>query len=417
MDENKTSNTGIEKRKATVEHFELSVVIPCLNEEKTLPDCIEIAKKAMLKANISGEVIVSDNGSTDRSVQIAIAHGARVVHATKKGYGNALIHGMQAAQGKFLIMADADGSYDFNDIPKFVSPLREGADFVMGSRIKGNIHAGAMPFLNRYLGTPVLTFLINLFFKTAISDVNCGMRALTKKAFNLLNLKSGGMEFASEMVIKAALAGLKTVEVATSLFPDNRDRAPHLRPFRDGWRHLRFICLFAPTWLFLIPGMISLLTGSVIMTCILLLNLKNFGFFTMFFAQGLIYLGAQVIFLGISARGFAHFKAFLIRNDPVDRFMRSFTLEKGIALGTLLSITGVGTCGWVGYKILEFMAKPENAGIFNANLTKIGIVGSTIAILGLQMIFSSFYSGLFNVEVADDIVSEEAPLHQQPERL
>ena len=293
-----------------------------------------------------------------------------------------------------------------------VAPLREGADFVMGSRIKGNIHAGAMPFLNRYLGTPVLTFLINLFFKTAISDVNCGMRALTKKAFTLLNLKSGGMEFASEMVIKAALTGLKTVEVTTSLFPDNRDRAPHLRPFRDGWRHLRFICLFAPTWLFLIPGMISLLTGSVIMTCILLLNLKNFGFFTMFFAQGLIYLGAQVIFLGISARGFAHFKAFLIRNDPVDRFMRSFTLEKGIALGTILSITGVGTCGWVGYKILEFMAKPENAGIFNANLTKIGIVGSTIAILGLQMIFSSFYSGLFNVEVADDVVSDEAPLLQ-----
>jgi glycosyltransferase involved in cell wall biosynthesis len=387
--------------------LELSVVIPCLNEEKTLPTCIAIAKNAMSKAGIKGEVVISDNGSTDQSVKIAQENGARVVHAPRKGYGNAIISGMRGAKGKFLIMGDADGSYDFNDIPKFVAPLREGADFVMGSRIKGTIHPGAMPFLNRHLGTPVLTFLINLFFKSKISDVNCGLRALTKKAFDRLNLKAGGMELASEMVIKACLAGLKIVEVPTSLSPDNRDRPPHLRPFRDGWRHLRFICLFAPTWLFLIPGSISLVAGSAIMTCILLLSLKNFGFFTMFFAQGLIFLGAQVIFLGISARGFAQFKSFLIRTDPVDRFMRSFTLEKGIALGIFLGITGLGICGWVGYRILEFMANPENAGIFNAGLTKIGMVGSTIAVLGLQMVFSSFYSGLFNVEVAEDTFPDD----------
>ena len=386
--------------------LELSVVIPCLNEEKTLPDCIAIAKNAMLKAGINGEVVISDNGSTDRSVQIAKENGARVVHASSKGYGNAIISGMHGARGKFLIMGDADGSYDFNDIPKFIEPLKEGADFVMGSRIKGTIHPGAMPFLNRYLGTPVLTFLINLFFKSKISDVNCGLRALTKQAFNRLNLKAGGMELASEMVIKACLARLKIVEVPTSLSPDNRDRAPHLRPFRDGWRHLRFILLFAPTWLFLVPGSISLVAGSTIMMCILLLNLKNFGFFTMFFAQGLIFLGAQIIFLGISARGFAQFKAFLIRNDPVDRFMRSFTLEKGIALGIILGITGLGICGWVGYKILEFMANPQNAGVFNVGLTKMGMVGSTIAVLGLQLVFSSFNSGLFNVEVAEDTMPD-----------
>ena len=303
-------------------------------------------------------------------------------------------------------MGDADGSYDFSDIPKFIEPLKEGADFVMGSRIKGTIHPGAMPFLNRYLGTPVLTFLINLFFKSKISDVNCGLRALTKQAFTRLNLKAGGMELASEMVIKACLAGLKIVEVPTSLSPDNRDRAPHLRPFRDGWRHLRFILLFAPTWLFLVPGLISLVAGSTIMMCILLLNLKNFGFFTMFFAQGLIFLGAQIIFLGISARGFAQFKAFLVRNDPVDRLMRSFTLEKGIALGIILGITGLGICGWVGYRILEFMANPQNAGVFNVVLTKMGMVGSTIAVLGFQMVFSSFYSGLFNVEVAEDTMPD-----------
>jgi glycosyltransferase involved in cell wall biosynthesis len=390
-----------------LEPLELSVIIPCLNEEKTLPACIETAKKAMLSTHIAGEVVVSDNGSTDHSVQVALAHGARVVHATKKGYGNAIIHGMRSALGKFLIMADADGSYDFNDIPRFVAKLREGADFVIGSRIKGTIHQGAMPFLNRYLGTPVLTFLINLFFKTAISDVNCGMRGLTKDAFNRLYLKAGGMEFASEMVIKAALARLKIVEVSTSLFPDNRDRPPHLRPLRDGWRHLRFIFLFAPTWLFLIPGAIALLAGSIIMLCILLLNLRHFGFFTMFFAQGLIFLGAQVLFLGITARGFSQFKSFLVRTDPVDQLLRSFTIEKGIALGILFCIAGLGTCSWVGYKILELMANPENVGIVNVPLTKIGMLGSTFAILGFQIIFSSFYSGLFNVEVAEEETSPE----------
>ena len=387
-----------------MEQLELSVIIPCLNEEKTLPVCIEIAKGTMLNADIPGEIIVSDNGSTDQSVQIAIAHGARVVHTAKKGYGNALIGGMRAAQGKFLIMADADGSYDFKDIPKFIDRLRAGADFVIGSRIKGTIHPGAMPFLNRYLGTPMLTFLANLFFGSSISDINCGLRALTREAFNRINLRAGGMEFASEMVIKASLAGLKIEEIPTSLFPDNRDRAPHLRPFRDGWRHLRFIFLFAPTWLFLIPGALSLSAGFIIMASVLALNLKNFGFFTMFFAQGLIFLGAQVIFLGITARGFSQFKSFLVRNDPIDRFLRSFTIEKGIALGIVLCAAGLGMCSWVGYKILDFMAKPENVGILNAQLTKIGMIGSTIAILGFQMIFSSFYSGLFNVEIADDTV-------------
>jgi glycosyltransferase involved in cell wall biosynthesis len=406
MDENKTYQNTQQREKLTMSELELSVVIPCLNEEKTLPHCIAIAKNAMHKAGINGEVVISDNGSTDRSVEIAQENGARVVHAARKGYGNAIISGMRGAKGKFLIMGDADGSYDFNDIPKFIGPLREGADFVMGSRIKGTIHPGAMPFLNRHLGTPVLTSLINLFFKSKISDVNCGLRALTKKAFDRLNLKAGGMELASEMVIKACLADLQIVEVPTSLSPDNRDRAPHLRPFRDGWRHLRFILLFAPTWLFLIPGLISLLTGSTIMVSILLLNLKNFGLFTMFFAQGMIFLGAQIIFLGVSARGFAQFKAFLVRNDPVDRFMRSFTLEKGIALGIFLSLAGLGVCGWVGFRILEFMANPENTGVFNPGLTKIGMVGSTIAILGFQLVFSSFYSGLFNVQVAEDTLPD-----------
>ncbi len=389
-----------------MEAIEVSVIIPCLNEEKTLAACIEIAKSAMHKAGISGEVIISDNGSTDQSVAVAMENGARVVHAARKGYGNAIICGMGAAQGEFLIMGDADGSYDFNDIPKFISALREGADFVMGSRLKGTIHPGAMPFLNRYLGTPVLTFLINLFFRSKISDVNCGLRALTKKAFDSLQLRAGGMELASEMVIKASLLGLKIVEIPTSLFPDTRDRPPHLRPFRDGWRHLRFLLLFTPTWLFFVPGFVLLSSGCIILMTMLLFDFKNFGFFTMLFGQGLILLGAQVIFLGIAARGFSQLKSFLIRNDPVDRLIRGFTIEKGIAIGTISSVGGLAICVGVGYKLLVFMSNPENVGVFNFPMTKIGIVGTTLVILGFQMIFSSFYSGLFNVQV----IGEDPPV-------
>ncbi len=389
-----------------MEAIEVSVIIPCLNEEKTLPACIEIAKSAMHKAGISGEVIISDNGSTDQSVAVAMKNGARVVHAARKGYGNAIICGMGAAQGGFLIMGDADGSYDFNDIPKFISALREGADFVMGSRLKGTIHPGAMPFLNRYLGTPVLTFLINLFFRSKISDVNCGLRALTKKAFDSLQLRAGGMELASEMVIKASLLGLKIVEIPTSLFPDTRDRPPHLRPFRDGWRHLRFLLLFTPTWLFFVPGVVLFSSGCIILMTMLLFDFKNFGFFTMLFGQGLILLGAQVIFLGIAARGFSQLKSFLIRNDPVDRLIRGFTIEKGIAIGTISSVGGLAICVGVGYKLLVFMSNPENVGVFNFPMTKIGIVGTTLVILGFQMIFSSFYSGLFNVQV----IGEDPPV-------
>lgn len=386
--------------------IEVSVVIPCLNEEKTLPSCIETARSAMVGAGISGEIVVADNGSTDRSIEVADAYGARVVHATRKGYGNAIICGMRASRGKFLIMADADGSYDLTDVPKFVFSLRKGADFVIGSRIKGTIHPEAMPFLNRYLGTPVLTFFINLFFDARISDVNCGMRALSKKAFESMNLRAGGMEFASEMVIKASLLELKIVEIPTSLFPDTRDRPPHLRPFRDGWRHLRFLLLFTPTWLFLVPGIIAFFTGWVLLAGVLLFDPKTFGIFTMFFSQGLIILGAQVIFLGVTARGFSQIKRLSIRDDPIDRLFKKFTIEEGVVLGIILTGIGLGICAWVGWELLEFISEPGNLGIFNMRLTKIGTVGTTFAILGFQLIFSSFYSGFFNVELAEDETSD-----------
>jgi glycosyltransferase involved in cell wall biosynthesis len=225
---------------------EVSVVFPCLNEERTLATCLRETRQALDAAGIDGEIIVADNGSTDRSQQIAIDEGARVVQVPDRGYGNALFHGFEMARGKFLVFLDADLSYDPAHIPRFVAAMREGADLVMGSRFKGRIHDHAMPRLHRYLGTPVLTRLVNLFFGCRITDVNCGMRGLTRYAFRRLGLRSGGMEFASEMVLKSARLGLRIAEIPTDLRPDQRGRRPHLRSFRDGWRHLRYLVLFAP---------------------------------------------------------------------------------------------------------------------------------------------------------------------------
>ena len=228
------------------------------------------------------------------------------------------------------------------------------------------------------------------------------MRALTKKTFDKLQLRAGGMEFASEMIIKASLLGIDTVEVTTSLFPDKRDRAPHLRPLRDGWRHLKFMLLFAPTWVFLVPGSISFFAGSALLATLLFFDPKTFGMFTMFFAQGLTLLGAHAVFLGITARQFSQIKRLHVRSDPIDRFLKSFTLEKGAALGIILVLAGVCGCCWVGWELLEFISNPANLGIFNMRLTKFGTVFTTFIILGFQLIFSSFYSGLFNVEVSEE---------------
>jgi len=224
----------------------VSVVMPCLNEEQTLPGCIEAAKRGIEAAGIGGEIIVSDNGSTDRSVGIAEANGARVVHCEARGYGNALRTGFAAAKGDWIIMGDADESYDFGEIPRFWEKIRKGNDLVMGSRLKGTIMEGAMPPLHRYLGNPVLSWVVQILFRTPVSDSHCGMRAFTKEALVRMDLRTTGMELASEIVMKAALNGLKTVEIPITLRPAARERAPHLRPFRDGWRHLRCMLAMAP---------------------------------------------------------------------------------------------------------------------------------------------------------------------------
>jgi glycosyltransferase involved in cell wall biosynthesis len=241
--------------------LELSVVMPCLNEAETLAACIKKIQASLSQNHIKGEIIVADNGSTDGSQEIATKMGVRVIHVDEKGYGNALMGGIAAARGKFIIMGDADDSYDFTALMPFLDKLREGYDLVMGNRFKGGVQPGAMPFLHQYLGNPVLTFIGRLFFRSPCGDFHCGLRGFTREAILKMDLRTVGMEFASEMVVKATLHKMRIAEVPTTLSPDGRSRPPHLRSWRDGWRHLCFLLLYSPRWLFLYPGALLMLIG------------------------------------------------------------------------------------------------------------------------------------------------------------
>ncbi len=269
---------------------ELSIIIPCLNEEKTLPIVIKKAFSSIKRLKIDAEVIISDNGSTDNSVSIAKELGARVLNCPRKGYGNALICGFSQANGKYMIMGDADDSYNFEEIDDFVKYLRQGYDIVMGTRLRGKIEKDAMPFLHHYLGTPVLTFILNLFFGTKISDCNCGMRGITKNAFEKLNLTSAGMEFASEMIIKAGILKLSIKEIPITLYKDKRNRPPHLNAWSDGWRHLKFMLLYAPNFVFIWPAIVSFIIGSIL----LLLQIRGP------FVFGNIYMDIHSMILGLT---------------------------------------------------------------------------------------------------------------------
>lgn len=279
--------------------MELTILMPCLNEALTLPVCIKKARGFIDRAGIKAEILVSDNGSTDRSVEIAESLGARVVHAPIKGYGGALMAGIHAAQGRYVIMGDADDSYDFSALDEFLGALRNGADLVIGNRFKGGIAPGAMPRLHRYLGNPVLSFIGRLFFRIPAGDFHCGLRGFSKQAVMNLGLVSSGMEFATEMIAKAARAGCTVTEVPTTLSPDGRDRPPHLRTWRDGWRHLLFMLLFSPRWLFLLPGLLLVSVGVVL--SIMLANgpivLRGVGLdiHTLLYASAIIIVGVQMV--------------------------------------------------------------------------------------------------------------------------
>jgi glycosyltransferase involved in cell wall biosynthesis len=325
--------------------IELSIVMPCLNEAETLAVCIRQARAFLEAADIVGEVIIADNGSTDGSQDIANAEGARVVSVSERGYGAALIGGIAAAHGKFVAMGDADDSYDFGTLGPFIDRLRAGDDLVMGNRFLGGIGPGAMPALHRYLGNPVLSFIGRLFFRAPVRDFHCGLRAFRRDSILSLHLRTTGMEFASEMVVKACLAGLRVAEVPTTLQKDGRSRPPHLRSFRDGWRHLRFLLLFSPRWLFLYPGIaltaIGLVLSAMLVSGPIEVGSIGFDIGSLLYTMAFTVVGYQAVLFAVLSKVYAYGEGFLPTGRRFDTFQRQATLEKGIAVGAVVLLFGV----------------------------------------------------------------------------
>ncbi len=374
--------------------MELTILMPCLNEAETLARCIEKAKLGLQRAGVRGEIVIADNGSTDGSQVIAEKAGVRLVPVHEKGYGSALIGGVRAAAGEWIIMGDADDSYDFSDIAGFVKKFREGFELVMGCRLPaggGTIAPGAMPWKNRWLGNPTLSFIGRLFFKCPAHDFHAGLRGFTKTAFEKMDLQTTGMEFASEMVIKSTLKGLKISEVPITLHKDGRSRPPHLKPWRDGWRHLRFMLLFSPRWLFLMPGIFLSLLGIVFAAR---LSFGNFQLGGILFNVGTLAVACMTIIIGCQLVAFAFFvKVFaiaegLLPDDPkLTRVFKIFTLEKGIVVGLLVLLGGIFLLAqsvWIWRMNHYGLLDPSE------NLRRL-IPAATLVVLGIQGIFSSFF--------------------------
>ncbi len=365
--------------------MELTILMPCLDEAKTVGKCVGDARRYLDEAGIAGEILIADNGSTDGSQALAEAAGARVVPISDRGYGAALLGGIEHAEGRFIVMGDADDSYDFTGLSPFVEQLRDGVQLVMGNRFRGGIAPGAMPLLHRYLGNPVLSFLGRVFFRLPIGDFHCGLRGFDAAAIRSLHLQSPGMEFATEMVAKAAFAKLNVAEVPTTLRPDGRDRAPHLRTWRDGWRHLRFMLLFSPAWLFIAPGLFLLLSGLLGMLLLAPgpLRLGNLGFdvHTLLFSAAAVILGFQALQWGGMVRWLAARSGMRPYAGHTGRWIGSLlTLERALILGLLLLGTGA-LWSWrlfAGWAASEFGVIDSNAVLRQA------IVACTIMIVGLQ---------------------------------
>ncbi len=324
---------------------ELTVLMPCLNEARTVGKCVEDAMRFLRQAGVRGEVLVADNGSSDNSQAIAAAAGARVVDVAERGYGAALLGGIRAARGRFVIMGDADDSYDFSALQSFVAALRGGADLVMGNRFRGGIAPGAMPVLHRYLGNPVLSFIGRLFFRTPIGDFHCGLRGFSRESIQRLGLIMPGMEFASEMVAKAALARMRIEEVPTTLRPDGRGRPPHLRTWRDGWRHLRFLFLFCPRWLFLYPGVLLLLVGALGLVPALpgietSLNAR-LGIHSLLYLGAATILGVQLLVFAFLTKWLAVLAGMVAEPAWMARGAPAFSVENGLLLGLALFLGGL----------------------------------------------------------------------------
>jgi glycosyltransferase involved in cell wall biosynthesis len=373
------------------EAVELSVVMPCLNEAETLETCILKIQKAYQEAGVFGEIIVADNGSTDGSPAIASRLGAKVVNVVEPGYGNALMGGIAAAAGKYIVMGDADDSYDFGHIPRFLVQLRAGADLVMGNRFKGGIEPNAMPPLHKYLGNPMLTKIGRLFFGGTCGDFYCGLRGFTKEAYQRMDLRTTGMEFATEMVVKSTLLRMKVVEVPTTLSPDGRSRPPHLRTWRDGWRTIRFFLLYSPRWLFLYPGLALMLAGAGVGLWLLPGPRKVgnvvFDVHTLLYAAIAVLLGFQAIAFAVFTKLFATSEGLHPPDPLLDSLFRYINLEIGLLVGAVLAITGFG-----GSLFAVRVWSTHHFGILDMSHTFRIVIPSALSLtLGVQAIFSSFF--------------------------
>ena len=391
------ANINMNELAAADEPLELSVVMPCLNEHETVGVCVRKALASLRQAGIPGEVIVGDNGSTDGSVELAESEGARVIHVANKGYGNALMGGILAARAEYIVMADSDDSYDFGHIMRFLEQLRAGSDLVMGNRFRGGIAKRAMPPLHRYLGNPVLTGIGRLFFKSPCDDFHCGMRGFRKDAFLRMDIRSTGMEFASEMVVKASLLRMKVSEVPTTLSPDGRSHPPHLRTWRDGWRHLRFLLMYSPRWLFLYPGTILIFLG--LGACVWLLpgpkvfHGIEFDVHTLLYAFVSVLLGFQLVAFAVFTKVFAISEGLLPEDPRLARVFRYITLETGLAASALLMALGIGgsifaVSGW---------AKSSFGALDPVHILRIVMPAVFSLTLGVQIVCSSFFLSILGL--------------------
>jgi glycosyltransferase involved in cell wall biosynthesis len=381
----------------TMSELTVTILMPCLNEAETLAFCVRQAVAALRDNNVTGEVIVADNGSTDGSQQIATDEGARVVDVPVRGYGAALLAGIEAARGKYVLMADADASYHFEHLPRFLPKLEEGYDLVMGNRFSGSIERGAMPPLHRYLGNPVLSSIGRIFFRIPVRDFHCGLRAFRRDPILALQLRTTGMEFASEMVVKSSLAGLRMTEVPTTLSPDGRSRAPHLRSWRDGWRHLRFLLLFSPRWLFLIPGVVTFFLGVILSLWLLpgpqTVGRWTFDVDTLTYSLGLVLIGAHISVFAVSARVFGTQEGFLPPNPKFERIFKYINLEIGLLFGCALLLVGLGILGYA----IQVWHGAGFGDLSPQRMLRLTLPSATCFMLGVEAIFGSFFLSLLGM--------------------
>lgn len=387
------------------DEIEVSLVMPCLNEAETLEGCIQRAHEGLKAAKVTGEIVIADNGSTDGSQRMALALGARVVDVPRKGYGSALRAGIENAKGRWVIMGDSDGSYDWSNIAPFIVKLREGYDLVMGCRMPyggGSIAPGAMPWLNRWLGNPVLSSIGRILFSIPITDFHCGLRAFSKQAYGLMELRTYGMEFATEMVVKSALKGQRITEVPITLYKDGRSRPPHLRRWRDGWRHLRFMLLFSPKWLFFYPGLLTVVAGFILFVPLALgpvwlgsLKLNN-G--TLCVAGMMITVGLQLLGFGLLGKAQSVAKGLHPENPFWTKCFRLFNLEKGIIMGLIPILLGS-----IILLRATFIWQAAGWGMLDTeqNLRTI-ITAATCVGIGTQMIFASFFMSVLELKTDKD---------------